>query len=83
MVQTLVVAGAGPSGGLAGHDNGWEDVGILEDLLGVAEIDNRFDPRLIGEKSPERLAVAGLEPLVGDDERQAGRPVSGRRIPSS
>ena len=75
MAQTRVVAGAGPSLGLAGHDDRGEDVGVLENLLGVPEIDDRFDPGILGEESPERLAVGGLQPLVGDDERQpAARP---------
>ncbi len=70
MAQTRVVVGAGPIGGLPGNDDRGKDVRVLEDLLGVAEIDDRFDPGILGEEPPQRLAVGGLEPFVRDDERK-------------
>ena len=47
-----------------------EHVGVLEDLLGVAEVHHGLDPGLLAEKPPQRLAVTGLHPLVRHDERQ-------------
>ena len=58
----------GRFGGLLDDDDRREDIRFLEDLLGVAEVHHRLDPGLLAEEAAERFAVAGLHPLVGDDE---------------
>src|ERR1019366_8768432 len=64
----------GRFGRLLYDDDGGEDIGFHEDLLGVAEVHHRPDPRLFAEEAAERFAVAGLHPFVGDDEgEQAAR----------
>ena len=61
--------------GLLCDEETGEDVGLGEELLGVAEVDDLLDPGLFGENVAQRLAVASLHPLVGDDEGEpAARP---------
>jgi hypothetical protein len=57
-------------GGLPGHNDRGEHVRLLENLLGMSEIDDRLDPGILGKKTPEWLAVGGFQPLVRYNERK-------------
>ena len=70
MSQTRAVAGGRAGRRLAGHQDRREHVGVLENLLGVAEVHDRFHPGRLREEPPQRLAVAGLHPLVRHDEAE-------------
>ena len=55
---------------LLDEDDRGEDIHLLENLLGVAEIHHRAHPGFLAEEPAKRLAVAGLHPFVGDYEAE-------------
>ena len=65
-------------GRLAEHQDRREHVRRLENLLGVAEVDDLGHPGRVGEETAQRFAVAGLEPLVRRNE--AGRAAGAEHL---
>src|SRR5208282_3001629 len=56
--------------GLSDHQEAGEDIGVLEKLLGVPEVDDLLNPGLLPKEPAQRLPITCLHPFVCDHERE-------------